>query len=499
MDLYNNTYKNYNNNYNNNKQISLIEQYKQKLKERDSPYYKDTTFIDQFSHNNSNQNQLINPISNNNIQRNITPIPYNQKNNNIIKNRPLSQKQYESSIEDYGNSYKGTGIIPREKGNNEDKKNQNMVLRDIWFKEIEEKKIRKEKEKQRQKELDLLEEQRILRDIEEEKMKYNYEKQKKEQMEKNVRNDNSKIIEENKKNNNLNQNININDNNNNLKNAINNYNNIDLNNILNYNKNNIQNNYQNNYNNNQKNINQQYYNSINANNYQNNQKIYRPYMRTYRSPPPSNILKVNDFEFSPNPKQLDDSKNPQIAKLKNEVNKQYMEISSLFKTLNKNVIEANQRKNYAEKEFNYIKNEINKEKMYQYSKNAKLKKNIQNIPPNYNNKNINYIDVDPFYQDKNYINNNINIDKRFEISNLAKAGQNSIRLTSQSEFVPINNNFNINNHMMNREISNININGDPGDNIAVSSTGGTNLGGDSIAIFQQNDGGDINLDDISGN
>ena len=494
MDLYNNTYKTYNYNNNNNKQLSLIEQYKEKLKERDSPYYNNTTFIDQFSHGNSNQNSFLNPSSYNNIPRNITPIPYNQKSNNIIKNRPLSQRKIESSLDDYGNSYKGTGIIPRDRGINEDKKNQNMILRDIWFKEIEEKKIRKEKEKQRQKELDLLEEQRILREIEEEKMKDNYEKQKKEQMEQNIRNDNSKIVVENRKNNILNKNININENNTNSV-SINNSN-FDTNKIGNLN-NNIQNNYQNSINNNQINLinNQQYFNNVNVNNYQNYQQNNRPYMKTYRQPPPKNILKINNFEFAPNPKQLDDSKNPQIAKLKNEVNKQYMEISSLFKMLNKNVIEANQRKNYAEKEFNYITNEINKERMYQYSKIAKEKKEQQN----YNNQNINFVDVDPFYRDKNYTNININAkNNNNEISNLAKAGQNLIRLTSQSEFVPINDNFNVNNNIMNREISNINVSGDPGDNIAVSSTGGTNLGGDSIAIFQQNDG-DINLDDTNGN
>ena len=68
----------------------------------------------------------------------------------------------------------------------------------------------------------------------------------------------------------------------------------------------------------------------------------------------NNRRSVNEFEFSPNPKLLDDSKNPQIARLKKEVNYGYMQISSYIKNLRNNVIEADKNKNKAEKELKLI-------------------------------------------------------------------------------------------------------------------------------------------------
>ena len=63
----------------------------------------------------------------------------------------------------------------------------------------------------------------------------------------------------------------------------------------------------------------------------------------------NNPRKINEFEFSPNPKLLDNNKNPQIAKLKQEINYGYMQISSYMKNLRKNVIEADNNKIKSEK------------------------------------------------------------------------------------------------------------------------------------------------------
>ena len=82
---------------------------------------------------------VLNNLYNNNI---------NSQNNNIDDNN-----------DPFGNNYKGTGIIPRDRNiSDEDKKNQNKLLRDTWLQEMEEKKAREAKQKQEQIELDLKDE-----------------------------------------------------------------------------------------------------------------------------------------------------------------------------------------------------------------------------------------------------------------------------------------------------------------------------------------------------
>ena len=541
-------------------QKSRIEQYQEKLKERETN--NDNYFLDRFSGNklgktlnlsNTNslinqENQNINNFQNNRtLKRNVTPNINTKNNYNIIENnifnngqtgqnynnikninnqnlsnnanninyynnqdninninqnsnfntintinnvysRPRSQNKnknnniYISELtnDPYGNDYKGTGNLPRDKGGNikEDMYNQNQMLKEIWAKEMQEKKMRKEKEKQRQKELDILEEERIKREIAEINAKEEEEKQIKKQNEEKVLQENAQLIQNkkeiyengininsnsppntNNENDNyynnqiINQDSNPYYNNNNLYNKESKYKNIDLNNIHFYRRNNNKNN---------QNKNMFYKNKIRNNNIYNNRK-------------------VNEFEFCPNPRQLEDSPNPQISKLKKEVNSGYMEISSLFKQLKNNVIEANQNRNKAEKQLKYITDEINKEKKYRLQ--LEKKKYEQMRPEEiYNNYYASVRDVDPIIYEKNETNLEQN-----NMSNLAKVGQNLIRLTSQSEFIPVGSNTYDNNILIG---DNPGFNYDPNNNIALNNNnefGENNQEIESETVFQPNE------------
>ena len=511
-----------------NKRTIKLEQYKEKLKERE--FNNDTYFLDKFSNNNNynnNNNRLdktlnprnnslinqenqifnkndfsrtsrrnatpnINHISNNNNLDNLNLNAYNNTNNNSIANlnnysRPRTKNQNKNYIQNnnniidysndpFGNSYKGAGIIPRDREAiiKEDKLNQNKMLKEFWASEMEEKKRRKEEEKQKQKEIDLIEDEKIRRIVEEEKKQLEEEKRIKMQNEKNIVKENEQLIQ-NKKNkleNGANTDIKVQQNNEEINNNsnLNNYNynytrkkyeNLDLNKIQFYRKKN---------------------NDINNNNNNFNEKMYyRNKINQYNL---FNNRRVNQFEFSPNPRLLDDSKNPQIARLKKEINSGYMEISSLFKQLKNNVIEANLNKNKAQNNFKLISDEINKEKMYhlQLEKKKYDQMKQEEMLDNYY---ANVRDVDPVYHiknDKDFLKEKSNLS---DMSNLAKAGQNLIRLKAQSEFIPIGvNTYDNNIRIEENERINENIN-DPGNNIALNDDPKNNIEIESETIFQQ--------------
>ena len=526
-----------------NKRTIKLEQYKEKLKERE--LNNDTYFLDKFSNNNNyNNNRLdmtLNPKNNSLInqenqifnkndfsrtsRRNATPnINYKNNNNNLdnsnmiynsnftnIDNKNIinhtnssnainvynnnskpninnysrstqsqnkNYNQNRNNIIDYskdpfGNSYRGAGIIPRDRGATikEDQLNQNKMLKEIWAKEMEEKKRREEIEKQKQKELDLMEDEKIRRIVEEEKKQLEEEKKIKKQNEKNIVKENEQLIQNKKNilenggntNKEVQQNNEVINNNNDLNNFKYNYirkkyENLDLNKIQFYHKNN---------NNNINNINEKIYyrNKINQYNLFNNRR-------------------VNQFEFSPNPRLLDDSKNPQIAKLKNEINTGYMEISSLFKQLKNNVLEANLNKNKAQNNFKLISDEINKEKMYHLQL-EKKKYDQMKQEEMFDYYYANVRDVDPVYHiknDKDFQKEKSNLS---DMSNLARAGQNLIRLKAQSEFIPIGvNTYDSNIRIEDNERINENIN-DPGNNIALKDDPKNNIEIESETIFQQ--------------
>ena len=379
---------------------------------------------------------------------------------NFNHNKIRTQKnldEYDYNKDPYGNNYSGVHILPRWR-EDEIKKKRNEEIdkyREMWSKEIEERRIKKLEEEKKKKEMDILEEERIKKEIEELNKRELKEKQAQKEKENIISKENEQLIKnrfliknQNKfeENGIINNNItsdNINNNNNENNNQIkpnlvksesfnylesmerlkNKYKDVDLNNIHFYpqNRRDIEI---------RKLINEK---KLNFNKLKNNVI--------------NNKRSVNEFEFSPNPKLLDDSKNPQIAKLKKEINYGYMQISSAIKNLRKNIIQADNNKLKAEKELKLINTDFSKEQKYQlqldkieYDKRKKDNTYINN----YNNdfyKYTNINDIDPMYYNiAPVVQSNMNNNKN-EMSNLAKVGQNLIKLNSESEFIPIGMNY----------------------------------------------------------
>ena len=349
----------------------------------------------------------------------------------------LRRKNYSTDLNEmndpYGNNYSGTGILPHSKDDIIKKRREEELekYKEIWSRDIEIRKQKKLEEKRKKEEMDILEEQRIKKEIEEINRREEQERQEQKEKENNVSKENERLIKNRGKNKFKNVENGMVDNpnkivdekiklvksesfnyNESLEKLKNKYKNVDLNNIHFYGKNRKDDE-------NKKMIERKlYYNRIKNN--------------------------MNTFEFAPNPKLLDDSKNPQIARLKKKVNYGYMQISSYMKNLRNNVIEADKNKSKAEKELKFITTEIDKEKKYQLSLDKIEYEKRKNEEPFYNNNyytNVN--DVDPIYYNLMIVNQS-NMSDKNQMSNLAKMGQNLIKLSSQSEFIPIGMNYNNN-------------------------------------------------------
>ena len=375
---------------------------------------------------------------------------------NFNHNKIRTQKnldEYDYNKDPYGNNYSGVHILPRWR-EDEIKKKRNEEIdkyREMWSKEIEERRIKKLEEEKKKKEMDILEEERIKKEIEELNKRELKEKQAQKEKENIISKENEQLIKnrfliknQNKfeENGIINNNItsdNINNNNNQIKPNLvksesfnylesmerlkNKYKDVDLNSIHFYpqNRRDIE------------------IRKLIIEKKLNFNKLKNNVINNKRS--------VNEFEFSPNPKLLDDSKNPQIAKLKKEINYGYMQISSAIKNLRKNIIQADNNKLKAEKELKLINTDFSKEQKYQlqldkieYDKRKKDNTYINN----YNNdfyKYTNINDIDPMYYNiAPVVQSNMNNNKN-EMSNLAKVGQNLIKLNSESEFIPIGMNY----------------------------------------------------------
>ena len=360
--------------------------------------------------------------------------------------------EFNDNIDPYGNDYLGTHILPRSRDEVIKKRREEEYekYKDIWSRDIEVRKNKKLEEKRKKEEMDILEEQRIKKEIEEINRREERERQRQKEKENDVYKENEQLMKQKNKGKNKKAERGINDNginmniekkaqlvksesfnyNESLVKLKNKYKDVDLNNIHFYKKN------RKNEENKKMIENKLYYNRI-KNNIINNKR------------------KVNEFEFSPNPKLLDDSKNPQIARLKREVNNGYMQISSYMKNLRKNVIEADKNKTKAEKELIFIIGEIDKEKKYQlYLDKIEYEKN-KNDESYYNkiNQYTNVNDVDPIYYNLMPVNQSNMREDKNQMSNLAKMGQNLIKLSSESEFVPLGmNHINYNNIGINEQI-----------------------------------------------
>ena len=375
---------------------------------------------------------------------------YNINNNNIEQDNNITNDTSD-------NKYQGIGILPRDRSSDEEKRNQNQMLRNTWLKEIEEKKLREAQRKKEEKEQELREELKEKEMLEKEKLKEN-------ELEQNFKN----LLMENKKNNQNQEDV-----------MVMNGNNLEP----------VQS--------------QPQMDEYNPQPQEQNFRILREpntnnEINTYNN---NNYEQINEFAFDSNPRDLEDNINEQIAKLRNDVNSQYIEMSNLFGKLKMDVIEANQLKNEAEKELQYIKKELAKNKMASLAYDAQLNQVLERHAP-YNNLHINIKDVDPLYSLRNArkdlqstsnmiystdMINEQNVNRVKQLSALAQAGQNLVGLKAESEFIPINspgdnnNDFNNNGNNFGNEINN-----DPKSNIAISNTGYKKLDSESYPIFQQN-------------
>jgi hypothetical protein len=218
----------------------------------------------------------------------------------------------------------------------------------------------------------------------------------------------------------------------------------------------------------------------------------------------NNYEQINELAFDSDPRDLENNINEQITKLRNDVNSQYVEMSNLFGKLRMDVIEANQLKNEAEKELQYIRQELAKNKMASLAYDSQLNQVLERHAP-YNNMHINIKDVDPLYSLRNVrkdlqstsnmiystdMINEQNVNRVKQLSALAQAGQNLVSLKAESEFIPINspeenNDFNNEgNNLGNNYENNLNAN-DPKNNIATSKTQYKNLDSESYQYIQQ--------------
>ena len=423
--------------------------------------------IDNNVYNMKNINEREN---NNNNFNNIINNEYDFRNQTFEK-RPRSQINYNNKeLRDYDH-YEGTGVILKENGLEENNRKRYQNLREEWLKEIEEKKEREALRKQKEREEEYKLEEKYKKEMEEQREKEKLEKIKLNDNYRDMTNINLAMIENNKKKKNLLE--------------------LDLNNNFNNNYNPQQETAMNG--NNIEQISPQYNNEIIAENESNYQNF--GIIRTPDNNINNNTNEINEIEFDNNPQELEENINLQIAKLRDDVNNQYIEMSNLFGKLKMDVIEATQLRNEAEKELQYIRKELTKNKMASLAYDAELNQVLEKHAP-YNNLHINIKEVDPLYSLRN-IKKNIqttsnmiyntdmineqNVNRVKQLSALAQAGQNLIGLKAESEFIPINNPSTENNLEFNNNI----IENDPKNNIAVSKTGYKNLESESYPVYQQ--------------
>ena len=377
---------------------------------------------------------------------------YNINNNGIDQMNNMNNEPFNAN-------YQGPGILPRDRTSDEERRSQNQSLRNTWLKEIEEKKMRETQRKQQQIERELREDEKFRRENEELKEYERLEKLRKMENEQDANKVNNLLIENKKKNKNQEEMV--------------------------MNGNTA--------------VPMQPQAPIDNYNPQIQEQNFRILRETYDNNN-NGYQQINDYAFDNNPRELEENINEQIAKLRNDVNSQYIEMSNLFGKLKMDVIEANQLKNEAESELMYIKKELARNKIASLAYDAQLNQVLERHAP-YNNLHINIKDVDPLYSLRNArkdlqstsnmiyatdMVNEQNLNRVKQLSALAQAGQNLVGLKAESEFIPINSPGENNNEFNNNENNYGNVlNNDPKNNIAISNTGYKNLESESYPIFQQ--------------
>ena len=367
------------------------------------------------------------------IQNSINNISSNNNYRNVQSARtPLVSPNINNDI-----NFNEVKIIPIEHQKNVDKLEvQKKMLRDDWIKQIEDKKQRLKEEKQKQIEKDRIEEMKYQKYLEEQKEAEKAQKYQNEQF------NQSPMSPQSNSQSNLNQ-------------QPQSHTPLSLSNRANYSN-------QDNKSNNNSGLNQSF--GILRNNSANN---LTSNMISNIQPPMLNYATIS--------RNLDDTINDQIAKLRNDVSLQYVEMSNLFNKLKMDVAEANQLKGEAERELKYIRDELLKTKMNNILYENKLNQVLERNAP-YNNLHIPFNEVDPFNGAHNRIQsgknlqstssmvfandmvNEGNINRVRELSSLAQVGQS---LVGESEFIPIqttNEDITPNVNTKNNEVNNSNEN-----------------------------------------
>ena len=370
------------------------------------------------------------------IQNSINNISSNNNYRNVQSARPPLINPNINNINNDIN-FNEVKIIPIEHQKNANKEEvQKKMLRDDWIKQIEDKKQRLKEEKQKQIEKDRIEEMKYQKYLEEQKEAEKAQKYQNEQF------NQSPMSPQSNSQSNLNQ-------------QPQSHTPLSLSNRANYSN-------QDNKSNNNSGLNQSF--GILRNNSANN---LTSNMISNIQPPMLNYATIS--------RNLDDTINDQIAKLRNDVSLQYVEMSNLFNKLKMDVAEANQLKGEAERELKYIRDELLKTKMNNILYENKLNQVLERNAP-YNNLHIPFNEVDPFNGAHNRIQsgknlqstssmvfandmvNEGNINRVRELSSLAQVGQS---LVGESEFIPIqttNEDITPNVNTKNNEVNNSNEN-----------------------------------------
>jgi hypothetical protein len=156
-------------------------------------------------------------------------------------------------------------------------------------------------------------------------------------------------------------------------------------------------------------------------------------------------------------RNIKEETNQQISKLKSEVNKQYSEINEIFNKLRLDVTEAAQLKFEAEREFNNLRDEIERRRVTNIMYEDKLNFVLEKHAP-YNNLHIPVNEVNPImmnnypiksrqlnlkststmvYNKEEYLEEKEKNTQRGERDTLSRLAQRGKNLMGDSEFVPI--------------------------------------------------------------
>ena len=437
---FNNNEENYD--INNNNENNNYEENNEQIINNENYSLGNTLSQNQLNNNNS---QLIYPnqIEPNNINyENNNNNPYNLINNPIEPDKKdISEKiNTNNIIRQNEETYEGVGIIPMVSDFKQIQKKMKLdSLQDDLARAIEEKRIREEKEKKKQLELDLKEDLKVRKAIEEEQRLLKIEKKKKEEEENRLMMINLQNIEKNKKKKKL---IDIDEYygkdfrlflKNKNKNKIDKPNEEEETTDVKINKN-------------KSDIN----NELEKNNIMNSmQDIMKTKLDTMKA--------VNDFTINihKNRQIIEDD----IRKLKKEVRGQYMEMNDLFQKLKNSSAEQEYTNNNLLQKSQFLKSQLMKSQIentliknkinQNYDENMNI--NVEELESKNNPNLISYNSNLPGTSDFIYFNEENN--QEYDLSSLAKAGKYIMELKGEGEMIPINEE-----NKSNKEINDLNKN-----------------------------------------